>query len=471
MLGAAPSTTTTLPSTAAGSVHRRPWLAYLGPACLVSVGYMDPGNWATDLEGGARFGFQLLWVLVLSNLMALLLQDLSSRLALTTGLDLASACRVAYSPGVSVGLWILAELAIVACDLAELLGSAIALNLLFGLPLVLGALLTSLDVLLILALERWGAGRIQALVACLLLTIAICVGIELVWARPDLGKVSQGLVPRIDGQSLYVAIGILGATVMPHNLYLQSGLLSRAPARTEAERRNAFSRNRWSTAVALNVALFVNAAILILAAAVFGGRGAPVTSLSDASRLLSPLLGQSAASVLFALGLLCAGQSSTLTGTLAGQIVMEGFVELRMPPWARRALTRGLAIVPAVLVLLLFGESSTMALLLGSQVVLCLQLPFAIVPMIRLVRAQRLMGRGRVGPVVSGVAAICAGIVGLANAALVARTVQELAPGYPVTSLVLALIAVTGLLFLVFITLTPLKWRAPIVGRASAETR
>ena len=419
---------------------------------------MDPGNWATDLEGGARFGYQLLWVLVASNVMALLLQGLSAKLGIVSGLDLASGCRASYTPAVSAGLWVLAELSIVACDLAELLGSAIALNLLFGLPLLWGAVLTSFDVLLILALQRQGARRLEAVVLTLLLTIAACLCVELVWARPDLRQVAGGLVPRLGGDSLYIAIAILGATVMPHNLYLHSGLL--AAARNGpglGPPRRALKRSFWSTLLALNLALLVNAAILLLAASVFGKRGLLVTDLREAYHLLAPLLGGSAASVLFAVGLLCAGQSATVTGTLAGQMVMEGFVQLRVSPLLRRTVTRGLAIVPAVAVLSIVGENGAMSLLVGSQVVLSIQLPFAIVPLIRLTSSPQLMGRHRSRAWVRAAALGSAGLITLANAALVLRTVQQLAGASPILAAVLGTLGGAGLVFLAWIAGTPLR--------------
>jgi manganese transport protein len=446
-----PSVSVTVPA------QRRPWLAYLGPACMVSVGYMDPGNWATDLEGGARFGHQLLWVLVLSNVMALLLQSLSAKLGLISGLDLAQACRDGYTKTVSVTLWIGAEIAIIACDLAELLGSAIALNLLFEMPLVLGAIVTSLDVLLILWLERRGAGRLEAIVCALLVTIALCLGVEVVWAKPDLAQMSAGLIPRLNGENLYVAIGILGATVMPHNLYLQSGLLRKTAEYPAPEQRRALSRSFWSTALALNLALLVNAAILVLAGTVFAGRSPPVDDLAEAHRLLAPLLGATSASILFAVGLLCSGQSATITGTIAGQLVMEGFVGLRVRPWLRRAITRGLALVPAVVVLSIAGEHSTLALLVASQVVLSLQLPFAIVPLIRLTSASHLMGEFTTRPLIRNLASACAFVVILANAALVVRLVGDLSQTSPRAASLVATFALASLVFLVWIACVPLR--------------
>ena len=459
--------TQSVPSAPRGG--QRSWLAYLGPACMVSVGYMDPGNWATDLEGGARFGHQLLWVLVVSNVMALLLQGLSAKLAIVSGRDLASACRESYGPRASAALWLLAEVAIVACDLAELLGSAIALNLLFGLPLIAGAALTSLDVLAILWLQRNGMRRLEALVLVLLMSIAGCLAIELVLAKPALGSLGQGLVPRLNGESLYVAIGILGATVMPHNLYLQSGLLRAAADRGDVRQQKiALKRSFWSTLLALNLALLVNAAILVLAATVFGGRHLAVTDLREAHRLLAPLLGASSASVLFAVALLCSGQSATVTGTLAGQIVMEGFVQLRVSPWLRRAITRGLAIVPALLVLALVGEGATMSLLVASQVVLSLQLPFAIVPLIRLTSAPNLMGALTTRPWLRRGASASAALILLANSALVLNITQELAQSSPALAGAIATLGLVSLGFLAWIAWVPLHGRSR--GRLAAAS-
>ena len=366
---------------------------FIGPAAMVSVGYMDPGNWATDLEGGARFGYQLLWVLVASNLIAMVLQSLAARLGIVGRIDLAQACRAHYARSVAVALWLLCETAIVACDLAELLGSAIALNLLFGIPLAWGALITGFDVMLILLLQHYGIRKLEALVAALVLTIGVCMALEMLLARPVWGDVASGLVPRLNATSLFVAIGILGATVMPHNLYLHSSLVqTRRIGSGERARREAIRYNFLDTALALNVALCINAAILILSASTFFARGIEVTELRQAHELLTPLLGTTLASTAFAIALLAAGQSSTITGTLAGQVVMEGFVRLRISPLKRRLLTRAMAVVPAVAVLFYAGEGGVLQLLVLSQVVLSLQLPFAIVPLIRYTSAPRIMG-------------------------------------------------------------------------------
>jgi manganese transport protein len=368
-------------------------LAFAGPAYLISVGYMDPGNWATDLEGGARFGYRLLWVIVLSNLMAILLQTLSARLGIVAGRDLAQACRETYPRPVCNALWVLCEIAIAACDLAEVLGAAIALHLLFGLPLVFGVVLTAADTVLVLWLSRYGIRLIEALILSLIAVIAGCFLVELAFAKPVYHEIFYGLIPRIDRGSLYVAVGILGATVMPHNLYLHSALVqTRRIGRTIAERREACRFNFIDSCVALNGALVVNAAILVLSAAVFFKHGLVVTEIEQAQSMLSPLMGTTAASFLFAIALLASGQSSTLTGTFAGQIVMEGFLDLRMQPWLRRLMTRSLAIIPAVITVYMAGEQGTFQLLLLSQVIISLQLPFAVIPLIRFTSDRSRMG-------------------------------------------------------------------------------
>ncbi|MDX2270020.1 MAG: Nramp family divalent metal transporter [Bryobacter sp.] len=400
-------------------------LAFSGPAYMVSVGYMDPGNWATDLEGGARFGYQLLWVLVMSNLMAVLLQTLSARLGIIRGLDLAQACREAYPKQLNYALWVLCELAIAACDLAEVLGAAIALNLLFKLPLLYGVLLTTLDTLLLLWLMRYGIRLVEALVLVLITTIGACFAIEIFLAKPNVAEMATGLVPRLSAESLYVAIGILGATVMPHNLYLHSSLVqTRRIGRSEEEKRAACRYNLFDSVLALNLALFVNAGILILAASVFFKRGQVVTEIQQAHELLAPLLGTSVASVLFAVALLASGQSSTLTGTMAGQIVMEGFVNIRMQPWLRRLITRLVAITPAVITILVAGESATYQLLIFSQVVLSLQLPFAVIPLIQFTSDRKKMGVFASAPWVQILAWLCAAIIVGLNARLAWQTLE-----------------------------------------------
>lgn len=371
----------------------RRMFAFAGPAYLVSVGYMDPGNWATDLEGGARFGYQLLWVLVMSNAMAVLLQTLSARLGIVAGRDLAQACREAYPRPVSAALWLLCEVAIAACDLAEVLGAAIGLNLLFGIPLLAGVMITAADTLLLLWFQSFGIRTIEAFVLCLVATIGACFFVEIWWAQPAVSEILTGLAPRLNSESLYVAIGILGATVMPHNLYLHSALVqTRQIGKSEAARRSACRYNLIDSVVALNGALLVNAAILIVAAAVFFKNGIVVTEIQQAHKMLVPLLGTSLAGVAFAVALLCSGQASTFTGTLAGQIVMEGFLNFRMRPWIRRLITRSIAIVPAALTIGLAGEQSTFGLLILSQVILSMQLPFAIVPLIHFTSDPARMG-------------------------------------------------------------------------------
>ncbi|MGA3098364.1 MAG: Nramp family divalent metal transporter [Bryobacteraceae bacterium] len=371
----------------------RRMFAFSGPAYLVSVGYMDPGNWATDLEGGARFGYQLLWVLVMSNAMAVLLQTLSARLGIVSGRDLAQACRETYPRRINLALWALCEVAIAACDLAEVLGAAIALNLLFHIPLLIGVLVTAADTLLLLWFQGLGIRTIEAFVLSLITVIGICFAIEIFWAKPSAVEMLKGLGVRLNRESLYVAIGIIGATVMPHNLYLHSALVqTRHISHTDAAKRAACRYNLIDSAVALNGAMLVNAAILVLAAAVFFKRGVVVTEIQQAHELLVPLLGTGAAGVMFAVALLCSGQSSTLTGTMAGQVVMEGFLDIRMRPWLRRLITRTLAIVPAALTIYFAGEKSTYGLLILSQVILSMQLPFAVIPLIHFTSDRSRMG-------------------------------------------------------------------------------
>jgi manganese transport protein len=376
----------------------RKLLAFAGPGYLVAVGYMDPGNWATDIAGGSRFGYTLLSVILLSNLMAVLLQGLSSKLGIVTGRDLAQACRDHYSKPVSWALWILCEVAIAACDLAEVIGSAIALNLLFGIPLTVGIIITAVDVLILLMLQRRGFRVLEALVIVLIATIGACFLFELVISRPDLGAVAKGFVPTAEilrnPEMLYIAIGILGATVMPHNLYLHSSIVqTRRYKETAQGKREAVRFAFIDSTIALTSALFINAAILIVAAATFHTTGnTQVAEIQDAHKLLTPLLGVAGASAVFALALLASGQNSTLTGTLAGQIVMEGFIDLRLRPWVRRAITRAVAIIPAVIVSVLYGESGTARLLILSQVILSLQLSFAVFPLVMFTSDRRKMG-------------------------------------------------------------------------------
>jgi manganese transport protein len=379
-------------STHAPTLLRR-MLAFAGPAYLVSVGYMDPGNWATDLAGGSAFGYRLLWVLVLSNAMAVLLQTLSARLGIVSGRDLAQASKEAYPDSVSYALWFLCEIAIAACDLAEVLGAAIGLHLLFGLPLVWGVLLTALDTVAVLWLTRYGIRLIEAITIGLILVMTVCFLIEMGFARPVLSEMVSGLVPRLDGRSLYIAVGIIGATVMPHNLYLHSALVqTRRFGSSAANQLEACRFNLADSVIALNGALIVNAAILILAAAVFFKHGTAVTEIEQAHQLLVPLVGSTLAGGLFAVALLASGQASTLTGTFAGQIVMEGFLNLRMRPWLRRLFTRSLAIIPAVITVSMSGAQGTYQLLILSQVIINMQLPFAVIPLIRFTSDKTRMG-------------------------------------------------------------------------------
>jgi len=376
----------------------RKMLAFAGPGYLVAVGYMDPGNWATDLAGGARYGYTLLSVIMVSNLMAILLQALSARLGIASGRDLAQACRDSFSRPVTIVLWVLCEIAIAACDLAEVIGAAIALNLLFHLPLLWGVILTALDVLIVLFLQNRGFRYVEALVVALILLIAGSFAIELWLSRPDLTAVAIGFIPRSEvlrnPDMLYIAIGILGATVMPHNLYLHSSIVqTRKYGDSEGNRREAIRFASIDSAVALMFALFINGAILVMAAAVFHGSGHEnVADIKDAYQLLAPLLGTTMASVLFAVALLCSGQNATLTGTLAGQIVMEGFINLRIRPWLRRLVTRLIAIIPAIIVVSIYGEGGAGPLLILSQVVLSLQLPFAVFPLVMFTSDRHKMG-------------------------------------------------------------------------------
>ena len=382
-----------------GKTWWRKLLAFAGPGYLVAVGYMDPGNWATDLAGGSRFGYTLLSVVLLSNLMAVLLQGLASKLGIVTGRDLAQACRDHYTRPTAIALWIGAEIAIAACDLAEVIGSAIALNLLFHLPITLGILITALDVLLVLGLQHRGFRWLEAVVVALVATVGVCFVYVLIASHPDYAGVARGFVPTPEilrnPEMLYIAVGILGATVMPHNLYLHSSIVqTRKYAQTADGRREAVRYAFLDSTIALSLALFINAAILVVAAATFHRAGyTQVAEIQDAHRLLTPLLGVSGASVAFALALLASGQNSTLTGTLAGQIVMEGFVDVRVRPWVRRLITRGVAIVPAAVVSVIAGERGTAQLLVLSQVVLSLQLSFAVVPLVLFTSDRAKMGR------------------------------------------------------------------------------
>ena len=367
--------------------------AFAGPAYLVSVGYMDPGNWATDLEGGSRFGYALIWVILMSNMMAVLLQTLAARLGIVTGKDLAQACRSEYSKAASFALWIMCEIAIAATDLAEVLGTILGLNLLFGLPLLWGALVTLFDTFLLLAIQKLGIRKMEAFILSLISIIAGGFIVNLFLAKPDWGSAAAGLAPSLPGGSLYIILGIIGATVMPHNLYLHSALVqTRRVSRTIDSKAQACKFNFLDSVIALNGAFLVNSAILILAAAVFFRHGLVVTEIQQAHKLLEQLLGTQAASIAFGLALLAAGQSSTLTGTLAGQIVMEGFVRIRLRPYQRRLITRLIALLPAVVVISISGDEGTYKLLILSQVILSLQLPFAVVPLVHFTGDHLKMG-------------------------------------------------------------------------------
>lgn len=409
----------------------RRFLAFAGPGYMISVGYMDPGNWATDIAGGSRFGYTLLAVILLSNLMAILLQALAVRLGVATGRDLAQACRDHYPKPVNFALWLACEAAIVACDLAEVIGTAIALQLLFGIPLIAGALLTALDAFLLLLLINKGFRLLEAFVIALLVVIASCFALQIAAAAPPFAEVLRGFIPspRIvaDREMLYVAIGILGATVMPHNLYLHSSIVqTRAYGKSVTARRAAI---RWATidsTIALTLALFINAAILIVAAAVFHANGHDeVAEIGDAFRLLSPLLGLSIASTLFAVALLASGLNSTVTATLAGQIVMEGFLRLRIPNWARRLITRAIAIVPVIVVTAIYGEKGTGQLLVLSQVILSMQLPFAVIPLVRFVSDRRKMGVFAISRWTRALAWLVAAVIVALNVKLLADTLTS----------------------------------------------
>ena len=377
----------------------RKMLAFAGPGLMVAVGYMDPGNWATDLAGGAKFGYTLISVILISNFMAIILQHLSLKLGIVTGRDLAQACRDHYNKPMAMFLWVICELAIAACDLAEVIGSAIALNLLFGIPLVAGIIITALDVMIVLFLQNKGFRILECIVASLILIIGGCFGYEMIVSHPQWLGVAANLVPKpvivMNPEMLYIAIGILGATVMPHNLYLHSSIVqTRAFERNDKGKAMAVRFATIDSTVALLFAFFINAAILILSAATFHGTShESVADISDAYQLLTPMLGAPLASVLFAVALLASGQNSTLTGTLAGQIVMEGFLEIRLRPWMRRLLTRLVAIVPAVIVAAMFGEKGVGELLVLSQVILSMQLSFAVIPLVMFTSDQKKMGR------------------------------------------------------------------------------
>ena len=418
------------------NVRKRGWLrrlfAFVGPAYLVSVGYMDPGNWATDIEGGARFGYTLIWVLLMSNLMAVLLQTLSARLGIVTGYDLAQACRREYSRTLGYILWVLAEIAIAATDLAEVIGTIIGLNLLFGLPLLWGCLVAAFDTFLLLAIQRFGIRKMEGLIVMMVGTIGACFIIEIFLSQPQWGAVAKGFIPHLPPEALFVAIGIIGATVMPHNLYLHSSLVqSRLVSNTITGKKEACWYNFLDSFIALNGAFFVNAAILITAAATFFTRGIVVSEIQQASNLLHSTLGTRIAPFVFGLGLLAAGQSSTVTGTISGQVVMEGFLNFKMRPWLRRLLTRSIALTPAVIAIAYAGDKGIYHLLIASQVLLSLQLPFAIIPLVHFTSDRKKMGIFASPIWARAIAWVVAAIIIVLNAKLLIMAVSNFSQAIP----------------------------------------
>ncbi|MEI8280290.1 MAG: Nramp family divalent metal transporter [Bacteroidota bacterium] len=442
------------------SIGNRSWkrvFAFFGPAYLVSVGYMDPGNWATDIAGGSQFGYTLLWVLLMSNLMALLLQSLSARLGIVQGRDLAQCSREAYPTGVNFTLYILAEIAIAACDLAEVLGMAIGLNLLLGIPIMYGVLITFLDTLLLLYLQKLGMRKLEAFIVTLISIIGLCFLIEMFFAQPSFYDIAKGFNPTLPNHmALYIAISIIGATVMPHNLYLHSALVQTRKINRETKSIwRAIKFNTIDSIIALNLAFFVNAAILILAAAAFFSSGHhTVASLQDAHRLLAPLLGNKWASHLFAIALIASGQSSTITGTLAGQIVMEGYLRLRINPLVRRIITRSLAIIPAVIIILIMGDSMVDSMLIFSQVLLSMQLAFAVIPLIHFVSDKKRMTVFAIKPIVQIAAWFVAIIIVALNLKLVFESALEwMGMTNNILLKTLIILGEIGLLLLLFITI------------------
>jgi manganese transport protein len=454
--------------------NRRKLFSFLGPAYLISVGYMDPGNWATDLAGGSQFGYKLIWVLLMSNLIALLLQSLSARLGLVRSRDLAQASRETYPKFVNMYLYVLAEIAIAACDLAEVLGMAIGLQLLFGLPLTWGVSITILDTFLVLFLFNYGMRKLEVFILSLIAIIGFSFLAQMFFAAPQLGEVVQGFVPSIPNDAaLYIAIGIIGATVMPHNLYLHSSIVqTRKFERSSSEIKKAIKFNIIDSTIALNLAFFVNAAILILAATVFYKNGLfDVAEIQDAYRMLEPMLGTNLAPILFAVALIAAGQSSTITGTLAGQVVMEGYLNLRIAPWIRRLLTRLIAVVPALIIINILGEGATGDLLVLSQVILSLQLGFAIIPLIHFVSDKVKMKEFVIKPYIKVLAWISAAIIVSLNAKLVFDTLVDWINSPSAESLwlkiLVLLVAASAALILLYITFAPLfvkkkSYREPI---------
>ena len=440
----------------------RKFFSFLGPAYLISVGYMDPGNWATDLAGGSKFGYTLIWVLLMSNLMALLLQGLSARLGIVRGRDLAQANREAYPKAINFVLYILAEIAIAACDLAEVLGMAIGIQLLTGLPLIWGVSITVLDTFLLLYLQKLGMRKMEAFIIGLVAVVAISFLIEIIFAQPNLGEVALGFIPHaLSDEALYIGIGIIGATVMPHNLYLHSALVqTRKIERTDAGIKQAIKFNRVDTTIALNLAFFVNAAILVLAATVFFKTGnSHVAEIKEAHRLLPGFLGNLAPK-LFAIALIAAGQSSTITGTLAGQIIMEGYLSLRVNPWIRRLITRLLAIIPALIVIIIYGEKNVDALLVFSQVILSLQLGFAIIPLIHFVSDKKTMGNFAINTITKIVAWIIAAVLVFLNLKMITN---EASPTFLADALwpkiILSIIGILFLALLLYIIIFPILGR------------
>lgn len=453
-----------------GNSSWRRLLSFVGPAYLVSVGYMDPGNWATDLEGGARFGYALIWVLLMSNLMAVLLQTLSARLGIVTGYDLAQGCRKEYPNPIRYALWALAEIAIAATDLAEALGTILGLNLLFGLPLLWGCLITAFDTFLLLAIQRLGVRKMEAFILMLIGTIAACFLIEMFIVQPEWGSVITGFKPILPEGALFVAIGIIGATVMPHNLYLHSSLVqSRAVSNTYTGKAEACKFNLLDSAIALNAAFFVNAAILIISAAVFFSKGIVVTEIQQAHNLLQPILGSDLAPACFAIALLAAGQSSTLTGTISGQVIMEGFLNFKMRPWLRRLITRSVALIPAVIVIAISGNHGTYSLLILSQVILSLQLPFAIIPLIHFTSDKKKMGEFASRAWVKILAWIVAAVIIALNVKLVYDALLAESPtNYTLLNLLIYMFITGAAVVLLYIFFMPIfkkkkEWESGII--------
>jgi manganese transport protein len=439
------------------------FFAFLGPAYLISVGYMDPGNWATDLAGGSKYGYQLIWVLLMSNLIALLLQSLSARLGIVRGRDLAQASRETYPKYINFYLYLLAEIAIAACDLAEVLGMAIGLQLLFDLPLMIGVVISVLDTFILLFLINFGIRKMEAFIIALVAMVGFSFFAEMIFAQPQLGEVVKGFVPSLpDSDALYIAIGIIGATVMPHNLYLHSALVqTRKIGHLHTDIKRAIKFNFIDSAIALNLAFFVNAAILILAATAFYKNGLfEIAEIQDAHRLLAPMLGNKWAPILFAVALIAAGQSSTITGTLAGQIIMEGYLNLRIQPWVRRIITRALAVIPSLLAIYYMGESATGKLLILSQVILSMQLGFAIIPLIHFVSDKQKMGNFVIGKKIKFLAWISAGIIVSLNIKLVMEEVLGLLESYPHHKVIILLTVIPIILLsigvLLYVTFLPL---------------